>query len=272
MDNRLIGFITNLDKPGFVPAVRQIVDAAMDCGYRCAAQPELIQRIKRDGLLDIDQTKPDCIVAIGGDGTILRAAAVAAKLNVPILGVNKGRIGFLSEIEANDFTCALKAMNDGKYKVVKKIMLRCSVNGTEFDCLNDFLLYKRNFEGIAQIKVDIDGMDAGTYMCDGLIISTPTGSTGYSISAGGPVIAPGLEASIITPVCSHSLMARSIVCAAKSVMSFTMCSKGYLSSDGQQMLELDAGDRLDVTKSENDIGFICFKDKNLFALMKEKLT
>ncbi len=124
---------------------------------------------------------------IGGDGSLLRFASVAAEHGVPILGVNLGRIGFLSEIAADEFTGALQKVRRGEYRLEERMMLCCSVNDCKCaNCLNDVLVFKQSFSGTIQVDLICDEKDVGTVFCDGIIVSTPTGSTAYNLSAGGP--------------------------------------------------------------------------------------
>lgn len=214
----------------------------------------------------------DCIIAIGGDGTILRGAAAAAVEGCPILGINLGRIGFLSEVDMDGAEAAIDAVLAGHYDVEHRLMLKCRVNGRgEFHCLNDFLVYKRSFSGVAQMEILVDGMSTGGVFCDGITVSTPTGSTGYSISAGGPVVAPGIDAATITPICSHTLHIRPIVASADSHVELRLFSEGFLAADGMQICRLDCGDLVSITRSEREARFIRFGPSNLFELIREKL-
>lgn len=219
-----------------------------------------------------DGTSADYIIAIGGDGTILRGAAAAAVANCPILGINLGRIGFLSEIDMSGAEGAIDAILAGRYELDDRLMLKCSVNGKgEFHCLNDFLVYKRSFSGVAQIEIIVDGMSAGGVFCDGITVSTPTGSTGYSISAGGPVVAPGIDAATVTPICSHTLHIRPIVASADSRIDLRLFSDSWLAADGMQLCSLDEDDLVTIVRSERVARFVRFGKTNLFELIKNKL-
>ena len=214
-----------------------------------------------------------CLIVIGGDGSILRFADVASARDIPLLGVNVGRIGFLAELTAADLDRALARLQSGDYTVEQRMMLRCSINDdAPFHCLNDILVFKRSFSGVAQITVTVDNECAGTVFCDGMIAATPTGSTGYSLSAGGPVIAPGMEAIALTPVCSHTLYMRPIVTSADAVIRFSVEDGGVVAADGMRRREVGTGDCISVTRSERRARFIRVNETGLFGLIREKLS
>jgi len=273
MNHNRIGFIFHKEKPESIPVMITVLDTAQKHGFECAVDPQCINYFPKHQLSSIESSPLDFLVVLGGDGTILRASALAASFQIPLLGVNLGRIGFLSEISVIEFDTALSAIKKGEYRLEHRMMLGCSINGdAEYYCLNDFLLYKHSFSGVAHVNISINGLDAGSAFCDGLIVSTPTGATGYSISAGGPVISPGLDVSIITPICPHSLYMRPIVSPADADLCFVMQSEGYLSADGQQIAEIGASDIVRITKASIGTEFIRFGEGNLYQLIRDKLT
>ncbi|MDR0840941.1 MAG: NAD(+)/NADH kinase [Christensenellaceae bacterium] len=268
-----IGIFANPHKPDAPAEVQAAITSAEQKGYHCVLDAALQHLPGLGGYPGFDTCPPGILVALGGDGTILRAAALAVSLDIPVLGINFGRIGFLSEISAGDFAGALEAIEAGRYTLDARMMLRCSVNGGEaHHCLNEALLYKRHFSGVADINVTIGAQDAGNVFCDGIIISTPTGATGYSISAGGPVIAPGLDAFIITPICPHTLSFRPIIASDAATMRFSMRSDGYLAMDGMYTQDVNAEDIITVCRSEYNAKFIRLRESNLYALIQNKLT
>lgn len=263
-----IAFMVNPDKPEALEARNHIVQYAIEKKYQC-----LQFETTRDGVAHLQFPQvPDLIVAIGGDGTILKAAGISACFHIPILGVNLGRVGFLSETTPADFPKALLAWETDNFHIDERFMLRCTVNNAnEFFCLNDVLLYKRLFSGVAQIDISINDICAGTLLGDGIIISTPTGSTAYSLSAGGPIIAPDLDAMIVTPVCPHSLYARPIVTGSESVLRFVMKTEGCLSADGRPAIDVGKNDVIDVMRANKMARFIRLEQQNIYKLIKEKL-
>lgn len=257
-------FFSNPQHPEAIPALHAAMNTAQEYGYTCIdanAEPSALNQ--RDFLF---------LVAIGGDGTILKATPLAVKYDIPILGLNLGRVGFLSEIQPEAFYTALEKYEQNALFKERRMLLSCKLNGIHTAvCLNEILLYKENFSGTVVIEYSIDGFSAGTLSGDGIIVGTPTGATGYSISAGGPIIAPGLDACIITPVCPHSLLARPIVAAKHAKMKFYMKNAGCLHADGQKTADLQAGDEIEIECAKETVCFFRMDKHNLFELIREKL-
>ncbi len=257
-------FAARAGKASLASACRRMMKAAEQEGISCS-------------LLDSEalsgRTDDVVIVAVGGDGNFIRTAQVACKNNLPLFGVNCGRVGFLTEWTEETFPEALKRIREGAYEIERRAMLSVSVNGkTARDCFNDLLVYKHSFSGVVQISLLIDGQDAGDLFGDGIVIAAPTGTTGYSLSAGGPILANGLEAMVITPICAHTLHFRPVVCAMDASVSITMNGKGYLAADGDRFCTVSRGDCITVTRSEHVTKLMTFEPRNLFRLISEKLT
>ena len=262
-----IVFVANTGKAGAASVRSEAMRIANEKGFTCIEYDPSFPP-SEDILNDVA-----FLAAIGGDGTILKTVPFATAHDLPILGINLGRVGFLSEIMPSEFERVLDLLLSGQLHTERRMMICCKVNGAHtYHCLNDVLLYKQSFSGVAHISMSIDGKDAGTVFCDGMIVSTPTGSTGYSISAGGPIIAPGLDACIIAPVCPHSLLARPIVTPAESKLELRMHSDGCLYADGQKVLDVDPDDRVIVTKSEIQAKFLRVGAHNLYQLIRQKLS
>ena len=265
-----IGIFANMNKNGASKAVQKILEVAQQASVTCVFNEALQSYPQNAGQ---SEPIPDLMIALGGDGTILRAANIAAKLDIPILGINLGRVGFMSEITVDEFPNALRSIEEGAYWEENGMMLQCQVDEKEPQhCVNEAILYKKNFSGIVDISVEIDGIDAGSVHCDGLIISTPIGSTGYSISAGGPIIAPKLDVAIITPICPHTLGFRPIIVSAESQMKFSMKSSGYLAVDGIFTQPIHLHTTVRIRRSDRTIRFIRLQERNLYELIKTKLS
>ncbi len=216
----------------------------------------------------------DILLAVGGDGTILRAIHWMVKGHgerAPILGVNVGRIGFLSETDIGSLGQAMTRIIEGNYNIEAYMMLECEIKGKKFLCINDFILYKKHFSSVAHIDMSFDGMEAGSVYCDGIIVSTPAGSTGYSVSAGGPIISTGLEAIAVTPICSHSLGVRPVVLSRDAVIKLTLRDEARFSSDGVDDMDLYPGNEIVVKRSLESIELIRLHNRNEYKLINEKL-
>lgn len=261
-----IGFAGNLDKQGIAEHRENLMREAADSGCDCFA-------FDSADAVRLAAETPDFLVVVGGDGSLLRYAAVAAEKNVPILGVNLGRIGFLSEIAAGEFRQALERLKRGDYRVEERMMLLLCVNGEErAHCLNDVLVFKQSFSGTVQVEVTCDGQPVGCVFCDGIIASTPTGSTAYNLSAGGPVVTQNLDAIVVAPVCSHTLHIRPVVSAPDAVWTFRVGETGFVAGDGIRLSAVRPEDVVSVTRSSRKAAFIRFREQNIFELIQRKLS
>ena len=212
------------------------------------------------------------LVVIGGDGSLIHSAQAACKHDIPLLGVNLGRVGFLTEIGRDDFPAALAKLQAGDYRVSRRAMLSLSIAGAAaIDCLNDVLLYKPAFSGVAHMQLTMGAEKVGSIRGDGIVVATQTGSTGYSLSAGGPVLAEGLDAMVITPICTHTLRLRPIVVSLDTVVRLSVEDSGIVAADGEQVGELTAGQELCITRSSKTLSLLRFGQKNIFARIHEKL-
>ncbi len=262
-------FFANPNKNGSMQALERLLACAGARGVKCAWATDA------DRLLSLaDEGWKDalCLVTLGGDGTILSAVYRASKLSMPVLGVNLGRVGFFSEISGDEFDGALTRLSEGNYYIERKMMLSCYVNDKfAGDCLNDFTIHRQALSSIVQLNYDIDGDEVGNLMADGLIVSTPSGSTGYTISAGGSVVAPRLECLLVTPICPHSLTVRPIVAPSDSEVRIKAISRAQLLADGRRCVRLYNGDIVLVRQSDSRAEFIRFEKRNIFKLIREKL-
>lgn len=261
-----IGFSANPRKQGALAVRDTLMQEASARGVQCLLFEDAASLLASEQPLD-------ALTVVGGDGSLLRFASAAAARDIPLLGINLGRIGFLSELQQSAFSDAIARLSAGDYLLDRRMMLRCTVNGEEpLYCLNDVLVFKRTFSGIAEIGIEIDGMAVGTVFCDGMIAATPTGATAYSLSAGGPILSEGLNAIAVTPVCPHTLHIRPIVTAAAANICFTAGDGGFVSLDGMRTRELCPGDTVHITGAARTCNFIRFGKQDLYALIREKLS
>ncbi len=225
----------------------------------------------------------DVLVAMGGDGTILRAGHLCAPYDIPILGLNKGRLGFLFQIDDQGWEHTLDQLLAGDYWIEKRMMLRAEhfrageALGT-WQAVNDVVVARGSMMRPIHVRASIDEQYLTTYVCDGLIASTATGSTAYAMAAGGPILPPELRNILLIPIAPHLSVDRAVVLSEGATVSITVLSEnGIMSIDGQTPLGLDENDRIDVRAGENTVKFIRFGDpdyfyRNLTAHMNQNIS
>lgn len=266
MEISVYGIIANSTKPGALELRDRLVSLMRDRSMNCVVLNSAEE-------ICAEERKLSMLIVIGGDGSILRYAQEASGHEIPILGVNVGRIGFLAEVASDEIETMLTSLQKKEYRIEKRMMLKCVVNnGEPHHCLNDVLVFKRSFSGVTQMTVSIDGKSLGSCFCDGMIAATPTGSTGYCLSAGGPVLVPEMSAIALTPVCSHTLHIRPTVAGPEAQILFTLEADGIVSLDGARTTKVQKGDNVSVTGSDRVARFVRFGDDNIFRLIADKLV
>jgi len=222
----------------------------------------------------------DVLLTLGGDGTLLRGARFLAGNDVPILGVNMGRLGFLTCCPADQLSHSLMRFARGDYTIESRMALRAAVVGKDrgerntWIALNDVVVHKGGFARVVPFRVLVNDETIGLYSADGVVISTPTGSTAYSLSAGGPVVVPTLEALMVTPVSPHTLAVRPVVCAGDSritVRAEDDIEELMITVDGQVGGKFSRGDSLIVSRSPHSIKIVRFPGTTFFATLRQKL-
>lgn len=221
----------------------------------------------------------DILFVLGGDGTILTVAAECAKRRIKIIGVNYGHIGFLAEFEPDKPDETIKLVKEGNYNIQSRSMLKIEAGGKSFLALNDLVIQRSttggNFRNTVSLHAEIDGVTVDNFSSDGIIVSTPTGSTAYSLAAGGSVLSPDIGAFILTPICPHSLHSRPVVFADKSVLKISPVGSGAplgLIVDGSVVGEVKDGDEVIITKSKHKAEFITAEKNNFFNKLLIKLN
>ncbi|KAF1086522.1 putative inorganic polyphosphate/ATP-NAD kinase [Sporotomaculum syntrophicum] len=277
-----IGLLSNLTGERITSLVNDISDWLSDRGVTLMLDDDTAGLV---GQHAAGCTRPDlvrqiqCLMVLGGDGTLLHGARLAASLGVPIFGVNLGHLGFLTEVTVPHLFEAIDCLLTGKYAIEERMMLQASVvrDGHVYEPiigLNDAVITKGAFARMIVFDTLVDGQLFNTYHADGIIISTPTGSTAYSLSAGGPLVLPNLELMVVTPICPHALWARPLVIAANSEVQVVLRSKQgevMLTMDGQHGMRLQFGDLIKVRKATCVAKFIRLSNQTFFDILKEKL-
>lgn len=228
--------------------------------------------------LDRELGDADMLICFGGDGTILHMAKTATRHNIPILGVNIGTMGFMAELESTELHELARLASDD-YTIDERMMLDVSVyrdRSIIFHdiCLNDVVITKGSVARIVNMSVKCDGVQAMECGGDGIIISTPTGSTAYSLSAGGPIVEPDAQGILITPICSHDVASRCIVASDKRVITVALTRNSrrnaYLSADGGKTLRMNMGDVATIKKSHLTTKLVRLKDRSFFDVVNVK--
>ena len=223
----------------------------------------------------------DMVLTIGGDGTIIHAARMAAPLNKPLLGINMGRLGFVAELEPDELDM-LSRLADGDFSIEKRMMLRIehqtSSGVREYYAVNDAVISRGSLSRLIDIDVSL-AFERGficSYRADGLIISTPTGSSAYSLAAGGPVVEPMMKCILMTPVCSHSLFARPVVFSHHSELSVSAScddnTEVFITVDGVQTVTVNKEDRILISTADIFTELIKLKDKSFYRVLKDKFN
>lgn len=223
--------------------------------------------------------KIDIAISVGGDGTLLSAARKISAARVPIFGINMGRLGFLTEVEVSEIGRYLDKLINGDYFVEKRLMLDAVIqrSGQELfvsSALNDIVITKAGYSRMIELALTINNQVVTSFSADGLILATPTGSTGYSLSAGGPIVNSSLNVILITPICPHTLYSRPLIVSPDEQIIVT--TNDYdgdivLTVDGQVVEELKANDKVFIRKSPYNAEFVRFGHKNYYQTLRNKL-
>ncbi len=229
-------------------------------------------------LIEPDElTNVDLVISMGGDGTFLKAACMVGEREIPILGINKGRLGFLADVLPSEIEDVLEHVLRRDYMIENHTVIKLEADGECVDCcpfaLNDIAVLKRDTASMISIKAYVNGEFLVNYQADGLIIATPTGSTAYSLSNGGPIIVPQSGSLCITPVAPHSLNIRPIVINDTSVIELEVCSRSHnflVAIDGRSM-KLTEGTRLTIRKADYMVKLVKLKNQRYFSTLHRKL-
>ena len=276
---RTVGLVAKYEEPKAADMVRWMVPWLKQRGKKVLVE----NGIARTGATSCTKkemaTQADLIVSFGGDGTLLNIAPLVERPEVPILGVNMGGLGFITEIAVDELESVLSKTLDGDYEVEKRMTLEIRVHSRrrklhKFRVLNDVVITKGARSRIIDLETYVGEDYLCTYRADGLIISTPTGSTAYSLAAGGPILEPALGAIILSPICPHTLTNRPIVVPSKAMIRVTLRSFGdtvILSPDGQQGVRLNNGDKVEARDYGMPVSLIKIPSRSYYEILREKL-
>ena len=266
------------DKDGFSLEKIGIVYNSNSTGYEKSVE-DIKNELDRHGLnyvvTNIDAMDNSATLAIvtGGDGTLLRAARFYAKFNTPVFGINLGRLGFLAQSSSKDIKTSIEKIIKKEAKCEERLML--SATPGKLTALNDIVIKSESFSRTARLFVSINGDSVCNYLADGLIVSTPTGSTAYNISAGGPILVPRLNAFIIVPICPHSLNARPLVVPSNEKIEITSADNTKrlkISADGQSIYTVPENSKITIKRHKNKARLLLLNDQSFYSVLKQKLN
>ncbi len=274
------GIIINPKKKKYLNLVRQVMDEILHHGYSVALKPETARLMKMEKLKKQNLKKGlDMVFVFGGDGTLLSAARTVSPSGTPLFGINVGGFGFLTEVSEKDALNGVRQVLKGSYFMEKRMMLEVSVERKEkvlkkFLCLNDMVVTQISLSRLVHWRTQVHGEYIATYPADGMIVSTPTGSTAYSLSAGGAIVHPELNVLLLTPICPHTLYARPLVLTGENEIRIT--AEGHskdimLTLDGQEGHALKVGDHVVVRKAACVTHLVRLNEKQFYHTLRTKL-
>ncbi|QHI67981.1 NAD(+)/NADH kinase [Tichowtungia aerotolerans] len=272
-----IGVIANPKRPHAADVFDRLVRKANELGWKLFADEASAQLIPSATVIGFDQfaSTVDVLLPMGGDGTVLFCSKLLDESEIPILGINLGSLGFLTGVSEDSMEAAMDALDAGTCIKETRTVAQCvAPSGTIRRALNDAVIGFGGSSRIVTLDLAIDGAPATSYSCDGLIVCTPTGSTGHSLSTGGPILQPGCSAFGISVVCPHTLSNRPLVIPDSSTIEVTVQNSHkalLLSVDGQDVEELTTGDIVRITRSENPAIFLYPPDYSYFSVLRRKL-
>lgn len=274
--------VSKQGKPDLARVARQVSDWLRGHGYTMTADAAALdfcsgsEPAERDALV---AARPDFVVVLGGDGTLLSTARFVAHAGIPILGINLGSLGFLTEVKQDEIEHALAEVDAGRAELSQRPMLHCQVQRagkcvSTFDALNEVVLNQSAVARITDFEVRVDGNFVANYKADGVIISTPTGSTAYSLAAGGPILSPDVPGFVITPVASHALTNRPLVVRDTAVIEARILvtrEQAFLTVDGQEGVPLLESDVVHCRKSDYQVKLFKLAGRSFFDVLRMKL-
>jgi NAD+ kinase len=274
-----VGLVANPEKTGSRDVIRGTAAAIARTGRRILLDPVTARLIRgnREPVCAIRELaqRADLILVFGGDGTMLRVAREVAGLRTPILGVNTGGLGFLTAVSSTQTDALLADLWMDNYEVETRPLIEATRPGHDRQlALNDFVISRSHIPRLIELEVRVDGVELTSYRCDGLIISSPTGSTAYSLAAGGAVVAPNAEVIALTPLSPHTLSIRPVIVSLSSVVQVRVLSsrvKTLLSADGQVQTQLAHGDVVTVRRSRRTVRLARPAGSSFFGTLREKL-
>ena len=277
-----VGLIANPDKSACRAVVQRAAALVAEAGRIVLADKATadLARLKATVGQDVQQLtrQADLILVFGGDGTMLRVARDVAGFNTPILGINVGGLGFLTAVSSEQLPGALASIWSADYIVEPRSLIEATGQAQnrpiQQSALNDFVISRGTVPRLIELEVSVDDAVLTRYRCDGLIVSSPTGSTAYSLAAGGAIVSPNAEIFALTPICPHTLSNRSVIVSLDSVVRVRILSRRVetiLSADGQVQTQLSAGDSVEIRRSQRCVRLLRLAGTSFFETLRQKL-
>lgn len=270
----------------YIPVLIKLVEFLYHNNIDGLLYDEVYQELKKHSALcekfkvfkrDIKKEHPDLFITIGGDGTFINSIAFVKNTEIPVAGVNCGRLGYLADIQVNEVEEAIKLFMNGEYRIEKRTLLELSGERGVFKnvplALNEVTVQKRDTSSMISVETYIDGQLLTTYWADGLIVSTPTGSTAYSMSVGGPIVSPNLNGLIIIPIASHHLTVRPVLVPQDVKIEMKIEGRGnkFMVSADHKSYPIDLPAKLTVQKSDFEISVVKFNGHNFYSTLRNRL-
>ncbi len=280
-----LGLIVNTQKPRAAAVLQRLITSAREVGFALLVANEAhalvpdLQDLADDNLL----ATADVVMALGGDGTMLAAVhrlVATGKPLPPLMGLNIGSLGFMTSVTESDMRAALQSIRDDQFLVSERSLLTCEVQrgdgskGVPCQGLNDVVVRNGATSRVVMLEVSIDDSLVTTYVCDGVIVSTPTGSTGYSLSAGGPIVLPQTAVFVVSVICPHTLSSRPLVVPDRGIVRIKVCGQAtglHVSIDGQNEHQLKVGDMVQIRLADQRVQFLHLPTHDYFGVLRQKL-
>ena len=268
-----IGVVLKPNSPELKDAFLKVEKLFLDKNIDLILEKSSAQMISQNGLdFDLMCQKSDFLISIGGDGTLLGVVRKSFKYNLPVLGINLGTLGFLTDLKLEDLPSFIEDLLINDYKIEPRMMIEAQIGDKKFIAFNDIVISRKNLSSMLEIKAKIDKKEFNTYYGDGLIVSTPSGSTAYNLSVGGPIVYPLTNAFIITPVAAHSLTQRPIVVPADFEIEFkTPSDEATVIVDGQDLYDLKQNEIVNIKISKKSAKMLYRTKRDFFEVLSEKL-
>lgn len=269
-----VGLLQSVTRKGIAPAVEAAALRLREVGCRVFSDRKELtggDAFSREEVIE----KSDALVVCGGDGSILSVARCAAVYGVPVLGVNFGQLGFLSEVEAGELSEAIERLLSGDYAIERRLMIRAQWNDQEVTALNDIVVRRESSLAVVRGDVHVDGLMLDHYVADGILVSTPTGASAYALACGGPIVHPQLKCLSVMAICPHSLRARPVMLGPDQVITVDIAQRSLpamICADGQDLISMATNEPVVISRAPFDAQLVRFSNRDFFSMVHAKLV